>query len=110
MPYQTAVAGNVITAAFANNLRDQSISLFATTVARDAAIVTPAEGMFAYTTDTNSCWYYDGAAWATIGNNVQTFTGNGTWTKPAGTTSTSIVTVVMPSLPMPTYESSQASA
>lgn len=96
MPWTTSVAATAITASWANtNVRDQGISLFATTVARDAAIVTPTEGLFAYTTDTNSFWYYDGAAWATIGNNVQTFTANGTWTKPAGTTSTSIVTGIV---------------
>jgi len=55
MPWTTNVAATTITAAWANtNVRDQVISLFATTVARDAAIVTPTEGLFAYTTDTNS--------------------------------------------------------
>ena len=96
MPWTTSVAATAITASWANtNVRDQGISLFATVVARDAAITAPTEGLFAYTTDTNSLWYYDGAAWATIGNNVQTFTANGTWTKPAGTSSTSIVTGVV---------------
>ena len=92
MPWTTSVAATAITASWANtNVRDQGISLFATVVARDAAITAPTEGLFAYTTDTNSLWYYDGAAWATIGNNVQTFTADGTWTKPPGCTSTSIV-------------------
>jgi hypothetical protein len=45
----------------------QGINVFATTTARDAAITAPAEGQFAFTKDTNSLWYYDGAAWVASG-------------------------------------------
>jgi hypothetical protein len=45
----------------------QGINVFASTAARDAAITSPQEGQFAFTKDTNSLWYYDGAAWVASG-------------------------------------------
>jgi hypothetical protein len=45
----------------------QGINVFADTTARNAAITAPAEGQFAFTKDTNSLWYYDGAAWVASG-------------------------------------------
>jgi len=62
-------SGSVLTADQVNTfLMDQSIMRFASTTARDAAFggvdePTLAEGMFAYTTDTNTLWYYTGSAW-----------------------------------------------
>ena len=62
-------SGDVLTADQVNTyLMDQSIMRFADTTARDAAFggagePTLAEGMFAYTTDTNTLWFYDGSAW-----------------------------------------------
>ena len=62
-------SGSVLTADQVNTfLMDQSIMRFASTTARDDAFggagePTLAEGMFAYTTDTNTLWLYDGAAW-----------------------------------------------
>jgi hypothetical protein len=41
--------------------------VFASNAARDAAVTAPAEGNFAFTKDTNSLWYYDGAAWVASG-------------------------------------------
>ncbi len=41
--------------------------MFASNAARDAAVTAPAEGNFAFTKDTNSLWYYDGAAWVASG-------------------------------------------
>jgi hypothetical protein len=41
--------------------------VFSSTAARDAAITSPQEGQFAFTKDTNSLWYYDGAAWVASG-------------------------------------------
>lgn len=60
-------SGEVVTAAGVNGyLQDQVIGTFASTTARDAAFggagePTLAEGMFAYTTDTNTLWLYSGA-------------------------------------------------
>jgi hypothetical protein len=45
----------------------QGIWVFASNAARDAAVTAPAEGNFAFTKDTNSLWYYDGAAWVASG-------------------------------------------
>jgi hypothetical protein len=45
----------------------QGIWVFATAAARNAAVTAPAEGNFAFTKDTNSLWYYDGAAWVASG-------------------------------------------
>lgn len=48
MPYTTNVAGTVITAAWANsNIRDQVVTPFASTGARDSAITSPVSGMLA---------------------------------------------------------------
>jgi hypothetical protein len=62
-------SGSVLTADQVNTyLMDQSIMRFATTTARDAAFggagePTLAEGMFAYTSDTDTLWFYTGSAW-----------------------------------------------
>lgn len=66
-------SGQVLTAAQVNTyLMDQTIMRFATTAARDAAFggagePTLAEGMFAYTDDTNTVWFYTGSAWQAFG-------------------------------------------
>jgi hypothetical protein len=57
---------------------------FATTTARDAAFggageATLAEGMFAYTSDTNTLWLYDGAAWVSA-INASSLNAIGTYT------------------------------
>jgi hypothetical protein len=71
MPYTTLVAGTVITAAWANaNVRDQTVSPFASTAARDSAISSPVAGMVEYLT-TND---------ATEG--LTTRTSAGTWRLP----------------------------
>jgi hypothetical protein len=60
-------SGEVVTAAGVNGyLQDQVIGTYASTTARDAAFggvgePTLSEGMFAYTTDTNTLWLYSGA-------------------------------------------------
>ena len=64
MPYTTLVAGTTITAAWANaNVRDQGIPVFATAASRDSAVTSPIEGMHAYTSDTNTLWFYTGTVW-----------------------------------------------
>jgi hypothetical protein len=45
----------------------QGILVFASEAARNSAITSPQEGQFAFTKDTNSTWYYDGAAWVASG-------------------------------------------
>ena len=69
-------SGQVLTAAQVNTyLMDQAIMRFATTTARDAAFggagePTLAEGMFAYTDDTNTLWFYSGTAWVEFVNRI----------------------------------------
>ena len=75
-------SGSVLTAAQVNTyLMDQAVMVFATTSARDAAFggvgePTLAEGMFAYTSDTNTLWYYTGSAWEYAGATSQALTLN----------------------------------
>ena len=65
-------SGDVLTAAQVNTyLMDQSIMRFSSTTARDDAFggagePTLAEGMFAYTTDTNTLWLYNGSSWVNL--------------------------------------------
>ena len=65
-------SGSVLTADQVNTfLMDQSIMRFASTTTRDAAFggagePTLAEGMFAYTTDTNTLWLYNGSSWVNL--------------------------------------------
>jgi len=65
-------SGSVLTADQVNTyLMDQAIMKFASTTARDAAFggagePTLSEGMFAYTTDTNTLWLYDGSNWVNV--------------------------------------------
>ena len=74
MPYTTSVAGTTITASWANaNVRDQVVTPFSSTTARDSAITAPVAGMVCVTTDTNTVWTYSGSAW------VQSVP-NGAWT------------------------------
>ena len=64
MPYTTLVAGTTITASWANaNVRDQTIPVFASAATRDSSVTSPIEGMHAYTSDTNTLWFYTGSAW-----------------------------------------------
>ena len=65
-------SGSVLTASDVNTyLMDQTIMRFTSTTTRDAAFggageATLAEGMFAYTTDTNTLWLYNGSSWVNV--------------------------------------------
>ena len=65
--FKTFVSGEVLTAADTNGYLMQGILDFASEAARNSAITSPQEGQFAFTKDTNSLWYYDGAAWVASG-------------------------------------------
>jgi hypothetical protein len=65
--FKTFNSGDVLSAADVNGYLMQGVLVFASTAARDAAITAPAEGQFAFTKDTNSLFYYDGAAWVASG-------------------------------------------
>ena len=58
--------GDTVSAAdFVSYISTQTLTVFATATARDAAITSPSEGMFSYTITTpeETLSYYDGAAW-----------------------------------------------
>jgi len=66
---KTWSTGDVFTASDLNTyLMEQSIMVFATATARDAAITSPSDGMFSYTTTTpaDTLSYYNGAAWVAV--------------------------------------------
>ena len=65
--FKTFITGEVLTAADVNGYLMQGVLVFASEAARDAAITSPQEGQFAFTKDTNSLWYYSGAAWVASG-------------------------------------------
>jgi hypothetical protein len=60
--------GDTVSAAnFQGYLQDQVIAVFATTSARDTAISSPSDGMFAYVTaGTGTLYVYDNSAWTAI--------------------------------------------
>ena len=64
MGYRTWSTGDTVSAAdFSSYIANQCLFVFASTSARDAAITSPAEGMFAYNSDANALYYYSGSAW-----------------------------------------------
>jgi hypothetical protein len=65
--FKTFTTGEVLQALDVNGYLMQGILVFATEAARNSAITSPQEGQFAFTKDTNSTWYYDGAAWVASG-------------------------------------------
>ena len=57
-------------------LMTQATAIFTSTSTRDAAITSPVEGQKCYTSDTNTVWIFDGAAWRpswTQQNNASTY-------------------------------------
>jgi len=65
--FKTFSVGEVLTATDVNTyLMQQTVMVFATAAARSSAIAAPSEGMVTYLTDSNSLWYYDGAAYVEI--------------------------------------------
>ena len=68
MAYVTRVPGTVIAAASQNSeYRDQVVSVFATTAARDAAITVPVRGMMCYCTVPGRMFVRGAAGWYEVG-------------------------------------------
>ena len=66
--FRTFDAGAVLTAEQVNTfLMSQSIPVFASATARDAAITSPAEGQHCFLKDTDALQYYTGSAWVAGG-------------------------------------------
>jgi len=69
--FKTFVTGDVLTAADANGyLQSQTVMVFADATARDAAITSPQEGMYAYLTGTDALTVYNGTSWVTAALSV----------------------------------------
>ena len=65
--FKTFASGDVLTAADVNTyIMQQQIMVFASSTARNSAITSPSEGMFAYLKDTDELVYYDGSSWETL--------------------------------------------
>lgn len=65
--FKTFASGDVLTAADVNTyVMQQQVMVFADATARDAAVTSPTEGMFAYSKDDDSLNYYDGSSWETL--------------------------------------------
>ena len=87
--YKLFVSGDVLTAAQVNTyLNEQTVMVFATSAARTSALsAVLAEGMMSYLQDSNTVFYYDGAAWnalasgditaITAGNGISVTSGTG---------------------------------
>jgi hypothetical protein len=62
--FKSFVNGNVLLASEVNTfMMEQQIMVFAGTGAREAAITSPSEGMFAFLKDTDTLTFYDGSDW-----------------------------------------------
>ena len=96
--FKTFTTGEVLTAADTNGYLMQGILVFASEAARNSAITSPQEGQFAYTKDTNSTWYYDGAAWVASGASGDV----------TGITAGTGITVTSPGGPVPTVTNDMA--
>ena len=71
MPKKTFVNGTVLTDSDLNTyLMNQAVMTFATSAARSSAIGTATEGMITYLEDSNTVWYYDGANWKALSQNI----------------------------------------
>ena len=65
--FQTFVAGQVLGASDVNTyLMQQSVMVFATSTARDAAITAPTKGMQVYLSSTASLYSYNGTYWLPV--------------------------------------------
>ena len=65
--FKVYATGDLITATEFNTfLQEQVIMVFDDSTARDSAISSPSEGMFAYLKDTNALVFYNGSSWASF--------------------------------------------
>lgn len=62
--FKTFASGDVLTASDVNTyIMQQQIMVFADSTARDAAISSPSEGMFAFLKDSNKLFFHNGSSW-----------------------------------------------
>lgn len=64
MPFKTFVSNEILTASDVNSqIMSQQLMVFASASARNSAIGSPSEGMFAFLKDTDTLTFYDGTSW-----------------------------------------------
>ena len=65
MAYRAWNTGDSVSASDFSYIANAVVNVFASTTARDAAITSPSDGMFAYTTTTpaDTLFFYDGSSW-----------------------------------------------
>ena len=62
--FKTFVNGNVLLASEVNTyMMEQQIMVFAGTATREAALIAPTEGMFAFLKDEDKLTFYDSTQW-----------------------------------------------
>jgi hypothetical protein len=78
MAYKTFANGYVLNASELNTyLMNQSVMVFASTTARDAALTAPTEGMLVWLEDSNKYVYYTGSTWSDlVASQAQTISDN----------------------------------
>lgn len=65
--FKVWTTGDLVNASdFNNYLQEQVIMVFADASARNSAITSAEEGMFAFLKDTNTLTFYDGSSWASF--------------------------------------------
>ena len=65
--FKVWTTGDLISASdFNNYIQEQVIMNFASSSARDSAVSSPEEGMFAFLNDTNTLTFYNGSSWASF--------------------------------------------
>jgi hypothetical protein len=75
--FKTFLTGDVLTAADTNGYLMQGVLVFATAVARDAAITSPQEGQTCYLKDSDVIQVYSGSAWVTKSGSASPLTTKG---------------------------------
>tara|TARA_R100000734_G_C3294915_1_gene86216 strand:- start:74 stop:550 length:477 start_codon:yes stop_codon:yes gene_type:complete len=59
--------GDLVNASeFNTYIMEQTVMVFASSTARDSAISSPSEGMFAFLKDSNTLTFYDGSSWGSF--------------------------------------------
>ncbi len=67
MAYKVFSNGNALNASELNTyLMNQSVMVFASTTARDAALTSPTEGMLVWLEDSNKFVFYSGSSWGDL--------------------------------------------
>lgn len=93
------VAGNTITVAWGNQIRDRTVQRYATAAARAASLPSPTEGDLSWLQDQNNMFVYDGTTWQPVGiptNDIDGYTEVATSATGASPSVEATVALVIP--------------